>query len=365
MKILFLNYEYPPLGGGTGIANYYLLKEFSKIKTLQVDTLTSSINKYKEEEFSNNIKVIKLNIGKKNKQIHHQTGLNLISFFIKSTVFALKNRHNYNLIHAFSGLPGGVTALLLNKPYIVSLRGGDQPGYEERFDKLLKFVRPLLKLIYTKAQSVDANSKYLKQLTLRSFPKLNIKVIRNGVDLKKFYPAKKLPKKPIILCNSRLGKRKGIEYLIKAMPKVIAKIPQARLILVGEGVEKENLKRLTSELRLDKQVKFLGKVEHKKLPEIYRKASVFVLPSLSESLSNSLLEALACGLPVVATNVGGNPELVKKNNGLLVPTANEKALAQAIVKLLSKPTGKGNTGLISWKKTAKEYFQLYSEKSLS
>ncbi len=369
MKVLMLNYEYPPLGGGTGVANQYLLNEFKKYKKLKIDLVTSSKDKYKEKGLGKNIKIVYLIIGKNNKKPHHQTSCNLISYFIKSTLFALKRRHDYDLIHAFSGLPGGVTAWLSGKPYIISLRGTEVPGYENRYSWILKLFLPLLKLTLTKAKFVDTNSVYLKKLTLKTFPGLKITVIPNGVDAKIFFPAKKLPSKPVILSSSRLGQRKGVEYLVKAMPIVLKSLPEAQLILAGEGVEKESLKRLTNELGLDKQVKFLGQVEHRKLPEIYRKSSLFVLPSLSESLSNSLLEALACGLPVVATKVGGNPELVTKQNGILVPPADSQVLAWAIIKLLQNQKLKDKMSQAnlneaqkySWQKTAREYLALYEK----
>jgi len=364
-----LNYEFPPLGGGSGVANQHLLKELSKQKNLKLDLVTSSTDKYREERFSRNIKIYYLNIGKENKNLHHQSNLNLINYFIKSTAFMLKYKHKYNLIQAFSGLPGGITAWLSGRPYIVSLRGSDVPSYEERFSWLSQLLKPLIKLSWNKARSVDVNSQHLKKLALKTTPNLKIKVIANGVDSKRFYPAKKAVDKPVIVCSSRLGERKGIRYLIEAMALVLKTLLKAELWLVGEGVEKESLKRLTNELKLDKQVKFLGRVEHKKLPAIYRQASVFVLPSLSESLSNSLLEAMTCGLPVVATKVGGNPELVTKQNGILVSPADSQTLAWAIIKLLQDQKLKDKMSQASlneaqkysWQKTAREYLVLYEK----
>jgi len=368
MRVLMINYEYPPLGGGTGIANKYLLEKFKKKKNLSLDVLTSSAGKHEEERFSKSIKVVKLNIDKKNQNIHHQTGCNLISFFIKSTVFALINRRKYDLVHAFSGLPGGATALLTGKPYIISLRGTDVAGYEERFSGLVRLIKPLIKLTWKKASMVDTNSQFLKNLVLKILPDLKIEVIPNGVDLKKFYPTKKLAKQSIILCNARFGKRKGIEYLIKAMPAVLKAEPEAKLWLVGDGIEKEKLEELSARLDLAEKIQFLGRVEHNKLPKIYRQANLFVLPSLSESFSNSLLEALACGLPIAATNIGGNPELVNKN-GILVPPKDVNSLSKAIIKLLknkkiSQKMGKDSwliANKYSWSKTAKMYVGLYKK----
>lgn len=332
-----INYEYPPLGGGTAIACRYLLLALKKLP-VRVELLTFT----------------------KNKNFHHQSYWDLFKFFCRATYWTLKHKNNYDLIHAFSGLPGSVTAWLSGKPYIVSLRGADEPGYEPRHKLFWKLFKPLMGYIYRRAKSLDTNSLYLKKLVLKSWPDLKIQVISNGVDTAKFYPAKKPVKQPIILCTSRFGQRKGVEYLIRALTD----IPRAQLWLAGGGLLEPKLKQLVKTLRLFRRVKFLGLVPHSQLPVLYRKAKVFVLPSLSESQSNSLLEALATGLPVIATDVGGNSELVNKNNGLLVPPADCQALALAINSALNQIRPKINPNQrYSWTTTAKQYWQLYRQLS--
>ena len=362
MKVLLINYEYPPLGGGTGIANQYLVKEFKKLPNLTLDVLTSSIGSFQNRRLSRNTRLVRLDIGKNLHNLHHQSYLNLLRFFWHITWWTFKHKNDYDLIHAFSGLPGGVTAWLSGRPYIVSFRGAEEPGYEPRHDLLLKLVKPLLNLVYRRARHLDVNSQFLKQLVLKSFPELKITVINNGVDRKKFYPAKNPVTQPVILCTSRFGARKGLEYLIRALPLV----PQAKLLLAGTGTLEKKIKFLVKNLHLTKRVKFLGPKSHQQLPSIYRRAKIFVLPSLSESQSNSLLEALASGLPVVATNIGGNPELINSQNGILVPPADSQALAEAIIQALNRRWQKISLGQkFSWKHSAKEYWRLYSQYSFS
>jgi len=355
VKVLMINYEYPPLGGGTAVANQGLVAEFRKFKNLQINILTSSPDKYQEKSG-----IIRLDIGKHNRNLHHQSYFDLWYFLVKSTIWTLKYRHNYDLIHAYSGLPGAITAYLSGLPFIVSLGGADEPGYEPRHRWLWLFLKPFMGYIYRRARSLDANSRYLKNLVLKSWPDLKIKIISNGVDTHKFYPAKKPVKQNIILSTSRFGERKGIEYLIRAMTFLPNK---TRLWLAGSGLLEPKLKQLVKKLRLSSRIKFLGIIPHKHLPELYRKAKIFVLPSLSESRSNSLLEALASGLPVVATNIGGNPELINKNNGLLVPPADVIKLAQAINQALNKPWPKiALNSKYLQSSTAKKYFQLYQSR---
>ncbi len=352
-----INYEYPPLGGGTAIANEYLVQEFRRLKNLRLDILTSSIDQNLITAVSPNIRLVRLNIGKNNRRLHHQSYLNLFRFFWQSTLWTWKHRNDYNLVHAFSGLPGGITAWLSGKPYLVSFRGADEPGYEPHHEFFWKIIKPLMHFIYRHASHLDANSQYLKQLVLHSFSDLKIKVINNGVDTNKFHPAKKPVLQPIILCTSRFGERKGVADLIQAM----VKIPRAKLLLVGSGKLEPNLKQLVTKLHLSSRVKFFGRLPHDHLPPIYRRAKLFVLPSLSESQSNSLLEALASGLPVVATNIGGNPELVNNHKGILVPPGDSQALAGAINQALNINWPKISLDQkFSWKQSAKKYWQLYS-----
>ena len=135
MKILMLNYEFPPLGGGAANACFHFLKELTKIKNLKIDLITSSTFSFKKEKFSSNINIYYLNIGKNKRNLHFQTSKDLFFYSLRAYFFAKKliKKNNYNLIHAWFGIPSGLIAFLLKKPYIVSLRGSDVPFYNPRF----------------------------------------------------------------------------------------------------------------------------------------------------------------------------------------------------------------------------------------
>ncbi len=112
LKVLMLNYEFPPLGGGAGNANYYLLKEFARYPELKIDLVTSSASSSKEEKFAANISIHYLNINKKGRQLQYQTNLNILIYTFKAFLFArklAKNNH-YNICHAFFGIPCGFIA---------------------------------------------------------------------------------------------------------------------------------------------------------------------------------------------------------------------------------------------------------------
>ncbi len=364
-----LNYEFPPLGGGAGNANYYLLKEFAKDKKIKIDLVTSSISGFKRDKFSGNINIYYLNIGKNKNKVHYQTNKDLLVYSFKAYFFArsLLKKNQYDLIHSWFGIPCGFLAMLLKKPYIVSLRGSDVPFYNQRFKNLDNlFFKRLSKIIWGKAKGVIANSEGLKGLAQKTAPKQQIEIIYNGVNIKEFKPVKnkKSSKKLRIICVARLIKRKGINYLLRALGGL--KNKDFTLTLIGDGKEKENLKELAKKLKIEKKVKFLGSIPHQKIVKYYQENELFVFPSLNEGMSNTILEAMACGLPIITTNVGGAKELVK-NNGIIVKPRSSNQIKKAILEYLNNKdlikihsqASRQIAEKMSWEKVAKSYQKIY------
>ncbi|GAH49238.1 unnamed protein product, partial [marine sediment metagenome] len=146
-----------------------------------------------------------------------------------------------------------------------------------------------------------------------------ITIIPNGVDLSRFETCSREDarqklgigkREGIILCVANLRVEKGHEYIVEAMEKVATNSPQSRLFIVGRDFQRGKIQKLALEKNLDQKVLFTGFIPPDKIPEYMVAADVFVLPSLSEGFPNVLLEAMAAGLPIVATNVGGVPEIV-------------------------------------------------------
>jgi len=171
-------------------------------------------------------------------------------------------------------------------------------------------------------------------------PKEKLKVIYNGLDLKKIESTQPCSKEKLgftkdtflIGTVARLSRQKGIPYLLFAMKKVVRKLPQARLVIVGQGEKNEEIKNLIIKLHLSPFVKLLGFCEN--ALSIIAGLDIFVLPSLWEGFPNALLEAQALGIPAVATKVGGNGEIIKEGeSGILVPPGDSLSLAEAILKL--------------------------------
>lgn len=381
MRVLFLNYEYPPLGGGAANATSYLLAEYAKIPDLKVDLVTSGVgNRYEVERIGKNVWIHKLPIGKNEKNFHFQSQKDLLVYSWKAYFFSRKllKKRRYDLTHSFFSVPCGFLSFVFKHqfgiPYIVSLRGADVPGYTDRFSSIYKVLTPVIRAIWKKADAVVSNSEGLRELALRTDPDRWIDIIYNGVDTQSFHPNPTAFSKNNdshvfrVLCISRLTERKGIGYLIGAIKLLDSKYPLLRLKIVGEGDAKEALEKQAQDLGLRGKIEFTGRMKHDKLSRIYCDSQIFVLPSLNEGMSNTMLEALASGLPIIATDTGGTKELVKDGeNGFIVRMKDDHDIAEKIERLINdrelcremSKKSRERAEELSWKSVAERYREAY------
>jgi glycosyltransferase involved in cell wall biosynthesis len=205
-------------------------------------------------------------------------------------------------------------------------------------------------------------------------------VIPSGVDAEQFHsmPVKESTHRTgvyTILCPRRIDPKNGIEYLIRASIECKPNIQSLVLLIAGRtNAGMEDHARLLHDLvrtgNSDSYVRFLGDVEHDKMPELYNSADIVVIPSLAEARSLSALEAMACEKPIIATRVGGLPEIVKENfNGILVNPGDVGDLVRAIYRLhdgpeLSHELGRNARTIAlenDWTNRAHDYENLYEE----
>ncbi len=226
---------------------------------------------------------------------------------------------------------------------------------------------------------ITAPSEYAKNEILKKFPELTVEQISNGVDLEKFkhYKSFEETKKEYPFLNresfiyvGRLGKEKSIDILIKAMGELVKKYPEAHLIIVGDGPEKEKLQTLTNELKLTRNVTFTGKIPHDKLIQsgLIHHSHCFVTASTSENQSMTVIETLLCNTPPLVANVDGMRDIVNNENALFSPF-NYKELAELMHKTLvdktfyealKKRTNK-NAEQYDGMKIAERFEQIYTE----
>jgi glycosyltransferase involved in cell wall biosynthesis len=369
MEVLMLNYEYPPLGGGAGNATRRILERLAGVPDLRIDLVASSAGGFRRESLQPNATGHFLDIGKGGR-LHYQSNFELLRYarLARAHARALLRERRFDLCHAFFGVPCGWIARGLGIPYIVSLRGSDVPFYNPRFkwpDRLL--FKRLSGKIWRDAAFVTANSQGLRRLALRSHPRQEIGVIPNGVDCKEFAPAEREARTGLrVLAVSRLIRRKGLNLLIRGFAQLGD--PGATLTLVGGGNLEEELRRLAESLGVVDRVHFRGAVPHAEIAPIYRAHDVFVLPSLNEGMSNTALEAMACGLPLLMTPTGGADELlIDGENGFVLEPRSDADIAEKLGRYVARPDLIRAQGAVSramalqmsWEETAQRYLDLY------
>ncbi|MGZ8931796.1 MAG: glycosyltransferase family 4 protein [Halobacteriota archaeon] len=169
-------------------------------------------------------------------------------------------------------------------------------------------------------------------------PPDKVVTIHNGFDPHVFKPgvaaSDLVGERTILFTARRLVEKNGLEYLISAMPNIIAQY-DAELVIAGDGPHKQHLQKLVARHNLQNDVSFIGAVPHSKLPQLISASDIVVIPSLMEASSLFLIESMACKRPVVATNVGGIPEILNEGCGVLVSPRDTLALSQAINLLIA------------------------------
>jgi glycosyltransferase involved in cell wall biosynthesis len=270
----------------------------------------------------------------------------LMFFSALPVVRKIRRNFDFDLIDSHYVYPDGFAAIQLGrffkKPVVVSARGSDVNLY-----RTFPLIRKLLQHVLRNADAVIAVSRALKvSMVELGLPGEKISDIPNGVDAEKFYPMSKdearrqldLQCSRIILSVGNLTVNKGFDLLIRALPMVAAKLDEkdVELAIVGDGPLRKELQTLISTLKLDRRIRLVGAVPHGKLHLWYSAADVFCLASEREGWPNVILESLACGTPVVATAVGGIPEILSSETLGVLAERDEKKIAGAIFAALSR-----------------------------
>lgn len=226
------------------------------------------------------------------------------------------------------GLMGGVAAKLARRPCVIQAIGSDL-----KLDPRNRTRRAIVCLALKIASGVICVSKDIESVAKTLGARKTV-VIPYPLDLTDFFEGESPKKMNQIVSVMKLDPIKGIPYLIKAM----AYVKEGTLLIIGEGPEREKSESLLHVLGLQDRIVLLGWVDRRSMWRYLQQSMVFVLPSLSEGSPRVILEAMMCGLPIVATRVGGIPEMITDGlNGILVPSRNEKALAKAIRRVLNDP----------------------------
>lgn len=375
MRILIVSHEYPPVGGGGANACMFLADEYIKQKN-EVVIVTVWFEGKPDKEVLHDGKLIVYYVKSKRKSKDHSSFPEMLDYLLKALPVAssLVKSEKYDICQVFFGIPSGPIGYYLKKkykvPYVIRFGGGDIPGFQERFKVLYKLIGVPLKVIWNNADALVANSAGLKKFALDFYNKCKVDVIHNGVDTEVFQPKNEDRKSDCIrlLFVSRLIERKGLQSLIPFLDKIKEDTGKnLHLTIVGDGPYRVTLEEMVKEANVEDMVSFEGQKDKVELLPYYNDADVFVFPSKREGMPNAVLEAMACGLPVVMMrSCEGSAELID-TNGLLVD--NEFYLAVEDFIRMSENERK-KMGIrsrekaveeFSWSGTAKMYLNLFDE----
>ncbi|CAD6490153.1 MAG: D-inositol-3-phosphate glycosyltransferase [Candidatus Argoarchaeum ethanivorans] len=370
----FTEYAY----GGSTLVAYYLAIEMAK-RGHEIDVFTTSVNSKDSVEKHENMAIYR-----------YGTNFRMLTSNISFGMFRKSVKHDVGIAHTHFDIPPGPLAGLKyakkkGVPLVVTYHGDWVESYgglirrmgvafhnKYLVDKVLSHAN----IIISPSEYYIDGSRFLKKY------KDKIVVIPNGINIDEFdipYSKEACKKKlglpldkKIILFFGYLSPYKGPDVLVEAMPKIVKDVSDAELTFAGKGVMQDELEMLSMRLEVEKNVRFVGFVKDGLKPLYYKAADVFVLPSTmsTECFPLTNLEAMTCGVPIVASNIGGIPDAVKDGeNGLLVPPMNSEVLADAIIYLMEnedvrekmgKNGRKGAEGY-SWENIAEKTEKVYKE----
>jgi glycosyltransferase involved in cell wall biosynthesis len=246
------------------------------------------------------------------------------------------------VVHCFFGIPTGLLCThpaLRRVPWVLSVRGSDVPGHSPDISRAVYWaVTPVVRRVWRAMDAVVCNSESLRQEVLAISPDLPVEVIGNGIDTERFAPRAGAPNGAprTVLFVGRLNPLKRVDLMIRALASPRLGGRSVRLRIVGEGVSGPSLRRLAQDLGVGERVDFVGEVAFDLIDAEYRKADLYCQLSAIEGMSNTLVEAMASGLPVISSTAGNARGLVD-GNGFLVENPTADGVAEILARYLDAP----------------------------
>jgi glycosyltransferase involved in cell wall biosynthesis len=371
VNILLINYEYPPLGGGAATATRHLARAMRQSGN-EITVLTSGYRDLRGVRREDGAVVVRCPVGR--RRLYHARLREMAAFAVTAAgrlpaLLAHRSIHGAVVFFALPCGPLGVLGRLLKGvPYVVSLRGGDVPGNDPSLKLWHLLLQPLRRMALRRAAGVVAASRSLQHMAARR-DGIRVGWIPNGVDTR-FYspPAQKVPGRRVLFVG-RFQAQKNLFYLLEQMDILLRETAcPIEVHLAGDGPLGDSLKAFSRRLEIGDHIVWHGWCDRHELRRLYRQADCLVNTSYYEGMSNVILEAMACGLPVVASAVGGNAELVRpEQTGFLAGLERPAQLRQAVRKLiedrrLAARMGRAGRRLaetrFSWERSAAAYLEL-------
>lgn len=332
MKVLIFSTAYLPFVGGAEVAVKELTDRMGG--DIEFDLITARLgNRLPDVEKIGTVTVYRIGIG------IHLIDKFLLPYFGAAKAWRLNREKQYDYFWCIMASFASGAAYIANwfqkkVPIILTLQEGDSERYLKF--KWLGLINLSWRLALGRTEILTAISTYLLDRALSLGYKGKSYVIPNGVDVEKFGNVQHsvLHKDDaILITTSRLVKKNAVEDVISALKFLPENI---KFKILGIGPLESDLRKQVAQMKLESRVEFLGHINYDEIPRYLHSADIFIRPSLSEGMGNSFIEAMAAGLPVIATPVGGIPDFLRDGEtGLFVPPHNPRLIAFQVQKLIS------------------------------
>ncbi len=386
-SICFITYEYPPQIGGEAAYTSGLASVLNNLGN-DITVITTTSGKSMDVSKEGDIRVIRL---PKSSVLPK-----MLSFSIDARkileggelgkIDIIHDTSDYNSIIIPSNKKKTPVIATIHHPYaeekrIYRANTSSVEYFKYAIHRKIDYLEYNSKLLCRKSDRLIAVSNYTAKSVTAEYgiQPDKISIIPNAVDINRFNPdidgmeiRKKLgiAAEKVILFVGRLDFQKGIEYLISAFSKIVKDFPEAKLIVVGDGPLKNNIRAAINEFGISGSVFLMGRTNTDDLPKIYAACDLFVVPSLMEGFGIVYLEAMACGKTCIGANIGGVEDaILDGHTGLLVPPADSDSIYRAIKKLLSDEDTLARFGKegrkrvlenFTWKKVAAQTLEVYN-----
>jgi len=340
MRILVLNHEYPPVGGGGGRASEELCRALAE-RGHEIKVLTAHIKGLPYEEERDGCQIVR--IPSLRTQPYRAGFLSMIAYVLAGLPAGCRLIRDFqpDLIHVHFAVPAGALVWMLSQlikvPYVLTAHLGDVPGgVPEKTAGWFRWVFPFTRGIWHKASVRVAVSEYTRQLALKHYSE-EILVIPNGADVKSLKPGSiRLNTPPIIVFAGRFMPQKNPLQVVRTLNEL--KELAWRCVMIGDGPLLEETRRAVAESGLEDRFRFPGWIEPEDVLNWFEKSDILFMPSLSEGFPVVGVQALAKGLAILASRVGGFVDLVEDGrNGYLIDREEPAGFSDLLRGLLKDP----------------------------
>lgn len=373
MKLLILNHEFPPIGGGAGNAAWFIAQAL-RDEGVEAHIVTAGFHDLPAIDRRDGIVIERLPVVR--KRADRSNVFEMLTFLVSASWHFRLSRMvgEYDGVIAFFSVPAGIIAWQIHRhrpdiPYIVSLRGGDVPGLTPEVGWIHRLIAPIRRRVLRTGQAVIANAPDLALLAEQA-DEVAVAVVPNGVDTNYYTPLKRdvgTQAALRVLFVGRFHRQKNLFTLLSSFSEACQRVPM-ELVMVGDGPLGDALRAHAAVLGCADRIVWTGWLEKLALRTTYQSCDIFVNPSLYEGMPNTVLEAMACGLAVVTSDIGGNDQLVDhERTGLMFDLSQPQLLTDAIIRLAQDEALRDRLGSAararvsanhSWRTVARNYLDL-------